>query len=155
MHDRIRPRAREVPPLPLSRPSPSPHEQRRSRVVIPAVVHQHADEAASLFVMRRPLASAPHARLDDLQRLDKRLAAHLDGLTVAGEHAWPVCESTLEVPSMGAMFTAVAWALQNARRAIDPLFALAQSSRALQQGLIAAFGWVEREQLEGLVAQLL
>jgi len=155
MHDRIRPRAREVPPLPLSRPASSPHEQRRSRVIIPAVVHQHAEEAASLFVMRRPLTSAPHASLDDLTRLDRRLAAHLDGLAVAGEHAWPVCESTLETPSAGAMFTTAAWALQDARHRLDLLFALAQSSRPALQGLMAAFGWVERGQLEGLVAQLL
>ena len=155
MHDRIRPRAREVPPLPPSRPASSPHEQRRSRIVIPAVVHQHADEAASLFVMRSPLTAAPHARLDDLQRLDTRLVAHLDGLSVAGEHAWPVCESTLETPSAGAVFTAAAWALQNAVHRLDALFALAQSSSAAQRELMAAFGWVEREQLEGLVAQLL
>ncbi|HEY3159664.1 MAG TPA: TIGR02270 family protein [Vicinamibacterales bacterium] len=155
MHDRIRPRAREVPPLPPSRPASSLHEPRRSRIVIPAVVHQHAEETASLFVMRSPLTAAPHARLDDLQRLDKRLAAHLDGLAVAGEHAWRVCESTLETPSAGAMFAAVAWALQNARHTLDPLFTLAQSSSPALQGLIAAFGWVERGQLEGLVAQLL
>ena len=155
MHDRIRPRAREVPPLPPSRPAPSPHEPRRSRIVIPAVVHQHAEETASLFVMRSALTAAPHARLDDLQRLDTRLAAHLDGLAVAGEHAWPVCESTLETPSAGVMFTAAAWALQNARHVLEPLFSLAASRRAAFHGLIAAFGWVERGELEGLVAQLL
>lgn len=155
MHDRIRPRAREAPPLPQSRPAVSPHEQRRSRIVIPAVVHQHADEAASLFVMRSPLTAAPHARLDDLQRLDTRLAAHLDGLSVAGEHAWPVCESTLETLSAGAVFTAAAWALQNAVRRLDALFALPPSSSAAQRELIAAFGWVEGDQLEGLVAHLL
>lgn len=52
---------------------------------IPHIIQQHAEEAAHLRHMRSNLVSAPHVKLRHLRRLDDRLAAHLDGLAVAGE----------------------------------------------------------------------
>jgi uncharacterized protein (TIGR02270 family) len=94
-------------------------------------------------------------RLHEVARFDERLAAHLDGLSVAGDQAWSLLEPALHPPSPGAMFTAVAWALHDARPRLDELFTMAQADRTAFAGLAAAFGWVEREQLEGIVSTLL
>jgi hypothetical protein len=52
------------------------------------VVQQHAEETAFLRNVRSVLVAAPHVKLLHLRRLDDRLAAHLDGLAVAGEFGW-------------------------------------------------------------------
>jgi len=59
---------------------------------IPLVIQQHAEESAHLRHMRSVLTAAPHVKLHHLRRLDDRLAAHLDGLAVAGEFGSTVCE---------------------------------------------------------------
>jgi hypothetical protein len=54
------------------------------RAPLTAVVQQHAEEAAMLRHVRSVLVRAPHIKLLQLRRLDERIAAHLDGLAVAG-----------------------------------------------------------------------
>lgn len=127
-----------------------------AQVIVPIVVQQHADEAVSIRNVRSTLVSAPHIRLRDLRRWDDRLAAHLDGLSVAGEQAWPYCDAALELPSVGAIFTAGVRAIEawDVRR-LDALFALAEAIPAGQRGLISAFGWQSHDRLQGVVVDLL
>ena len=73
---------------------------------IPHVISQHAEESAHLRHMRSVLTTAPHVKLHHLRRLDDRLAAHLDGLAVAGEYGSSVCEAALETPGVGEVFAA-------------------------------------------------
>ncbi len=61
-----------------------------SRPPIPFVVQQHAEESVILRNVRSVLVRAPHVKLHDLRRLDARIAAHLDGLAVAGEFGTPL-----------------------------------------------------------------
>lgn len=83
-------------------------------------------------------------KLRHLRRFDERLEAHLDGLTVAGEHAWPLCEAALERPSAGAAFAAAIRAIEDNHAAhLGRLIALAGSVPAAHRGLLAAFGWLE------------
>lgn len=133
--------------------SVAPGEKR----FIAEIVSQHADEAASLYVARSALVRAPHLRLWDLRRgFDDRLAAHLDGLAVAGEHAWPFCEAALVTPSAGAVFTAAVRAIEaREQHRLDRLLALVEASPESRAGLLSAFGWLEREQLQGIVASLM
>ena len=105
---------------------------------------------------RSALTSAPHARLRHLRRFDDRLEAHLDGLRVAGEGAWLFCTSALERPSVGSVFAAAVRAIEDGRAdRLDQVFALAESAAAARRGLVSAFGWLEREQLRGVVIELL
>jgi uncharacterized protein (TIGR02270 family) len=127
----------------------------QSTVIVPEIVGQHAEETASLFAIRAAVTDAPHLRLADLQRLDDRIAAHLDGLSVAGVDAWPFCESALEMPTAGSVFTAAVWALQNDPSTLDQLVTLCRTDRMIFGGLTSAFGWVEPARLEGIVAKLL
>ncbi len=120
------------------------------------VVQQHAEEAAHLRNVRSILATAPHVKLSHLRRIDDRLAAHLDGLAVAGEFGSSLCEAALENPGVGELFAAMVRAIEekDARR-LDNLFALADAVLAAQPGLISAFGWVSANYLQGIAAKLL
>ena len=126
-------------------------------LVIPEVISLHAAEAASLFETREPVLDAPHVRLKDLQRgFDDRIAAHFDGLAIAGEHAWQSCEAALEQPSVGAVFTAAVCAMEEKREdRLEKLFALIGAIPETRAGLISALGWVERDRLLGIGTALL
>ena len=123
---------------------------------IPHIIQQHAEEAAHLRHMRSNLVSAPHVKLRHLRRLDDRLAAHLDGLAVAGEYGSNVCEAALESPDIGEVFAAAVRAIvEKDERRVDKLFALVGAVPKAQPGLISAFGWVSAPYLEGTVTTLL
>jgi uncharacterized protein (TIGR02270 family) len=125
-------------------------------MIIPAVIQQHTDDAASLASNRLALVEAPHARLDQLNRFDRRLAAHLTGLRLSGEEGWAFCEATLETPSLGAMFAIAVTALEERDDTrLARIFALAQAVPETIAGLVSAFEWVEPTRLHGTVASLL
>ncbi len=124
---------------------------------IDAVVRQHVDEGVLLWAIRA--GTSRSGQLNALQgsSRDARLAAHLDGLAVAGDGAWPFIDDALqEDPSAGAVFVATVRAIEGKQSArLDDLLALAQSTPGTVPGLLAAFGWVERSRLQGIVANLL
>ncbi|MDQ3059976.1 MAG: TIGR02270 family protein [Pseudomonadota bacterium] len=123
---------------------------------LPTVVCQHAEEAANLGNMRLRLARAPHVRLRHLRRLDDRLAGHLDGLAIAGEFGWKLCDALLDNPGVGEVFAACVRAVEGRDlRRLDKLLALAESVPELQRGLTAAFGWVSAQFLTGTIQGLL
>lgn len=102
------------------------------------------------------LIGAAHAKLHHIGRFDERIAAHLDGIGVAGMAGWQCCEATLANASAGALFTATVRALEDAdERAIDAMLAIAESAAGIRKGLLSAFGWVSARQLRGIVRLLL
>lgn len=123
---------------------------------IPIVIMQHAEESAHLRHMRSILTAAPHVKLHHLRRLDDRLAAHLDGLAVAGEYGSSMCEAALENPGVGEVFAATVRAIEEKdERRLDKLFALIGAVPEALPGLISAFGWVSANYLQGTGAKLL
>jgi uncharacterized protein (TIGR02270 family) len=135
--------------------TPSAGAQNRVRI-IPTVVAQHAEDAIILHAARTRLAAGPHVMLAHLRRFDDRLLAHLDGLSVAGPHAWRFCEAALEVPTASSLFVPVVCAIEDGQAPrIETLFALAETSPDLTAGLISAFGWVSRDRLAGIGRDLL
>lgn len=127
-----------------------------SRPLIPDVVRQHAEESAILRTVRSVLVRAPHVKLHQLCRLDDRIAAHLDGLAVAGEFGTMLCQAALETPGVGEMFAAAVRAIEdkNTQR-LAQLLALAQALPESERGLISAFGWVSASLLQGTIKALL
>jgi uncharacterized protein (TIGR02270 family) len=124
--------------------------------MIPAVVSEHGEEAGSLHERRCALLKGPHARLHDLLRLDERIAAHLDGLALAGEEAQQICEAMLDSPSPGSIFAFAAHALARGRgQQVERALRGATERADLRDALIAAFGWSNPDDLRGLVALLL
>jgi uncharacterized protein (TIGR02270 family) len=125
-------------------------------MIVPAVVQQHADDAAALATNRKALSSAAHVNLQRLHRADRRLMAHLDGLGLAGGYASPFCDALLESPSSGSVFTLAVRALEDRDQSrLDQLIAVAQAVPGAPDGLLCALGWVERTRLHGTVASLL
>jgi uncharacterized protein (TIGR02270 family) len=125
-------------------------------MIVQAVAQQHADDAAILASNRMALVEAPHVRLDQLNRFDRRLAAHLDGLRIAADHGWALCEAALETPSPGAVFAVAVRALEDRDHTrLSRIVALTQAVPESRAGLLAAFEWIEPPQLQGTVASLL
>jgi len=125
-------------------------------VILPAVVEQHRDDAALLASNRLDVVEGPNATLAYLDRFDRRLMAHLDGLRLAGEEGWALCESGLETPSSGIVFAVTVRALQDRDEArLSRVFALVQAMPETRTGLLSAFEWVEPTRLRGTVANLL
>jgi uncharacterized protein (TIGR02270 family) len=126
------------------------------RQPIPTVVSQHVEEAAALRSTRTHLVSAPHVDRVHLGRWDERLAAHLDGVAVAGDLGAELADAALESPGTGEMFVATVGAMQagNSER-LDRLFSIAEAAPGAQAGLISAFGWVSAPSLKGIVSELL
>src|SRR4051794_29660070 len=88
------------------------------------VIRQHAEECTILRNARSGLVYA-HTKLLHLARLDERIAAHLDGLAVAGEGGWALSEIALETPAIGSVFTAAVRAIEdNNCDRLNKLFAL-------------------------------
>ncbi|HET9386078.1 MAG TPA: TIGR02270 family protein [Gemmatimonadales bacterium] len=126
-----------------------------AKVAIDSVVSIHAQEAASLSETRMALLRLPHANLDVFARLDERLVAHLDGLTVAGTGARAMLDAMLEDPSVGAAFAAAIRSMEDREPAwLEKFWALGSESALAFQGLKAAFGWAERRNLQGVVHEL-
>ena len=130
--------------------------QRVVRPTIPAVISQHAEDSAALRHMRSVLVRAPHVKLHHLRRLDDRIAAHLDGLVVAGPDGWKLAVAALESPGPGEAFAAAVLAiLDDNAAALDKLLALAEAHPPAAPGLVSAFGWVSAQSLRGIASGLL
>jgi uncharacterized protein (TIGR02270 family) len=127
-----------------------------ARPPIPVVVQQHAEESAMLRHIRSVLVRAPHVRLRHLRRLDDRIAAHLDGLAVAGRYGTDLCRAALERPGAGEVFALSVRLIEERDDAgLDRLAALAAALPEARRGLLSAFGWASASRLHGLVRPLL
>lgn len=126
------------------------------RPIVPSIVSQHLEDAASLRSVRSVLVRAPHVKLLQLGRADERLLAHLDGLAVAGDEGYAMAQAALEVPGVGQLFVVAALAIERRDRAqIDRLLALLDAIPDAPRALASAFGWVSAPLLQGLTAPLL
>lgn len=123
---------------------------------IPAVVAQHVEEAAILHGVRTRLSVAPHVRLHQLARWDERIAAHLDGIAVAGEYGWRLCEESLARPGSGEIFAATVAAIENRNpEGFAKLLAVAEALPEGEPGMRAALHWLSPKSLRGFVRDLL
>ncbi|MEO1880301.1 MAG: TIGR02270 family protein [Methylococcales bacterium] len=127
-----------------------------AKAVIPHIIDQHAEEASFLWLLRNNAVSAPHYDLDDLAKLDDRIDAHLDGLRVAGDYGWQVCSENLQIKESGEVFAAAVLALEGQLvERINLVYEIVEQAPETINGLISAFGWVEKHNLQGKVNGLL
>ena len=117
---------------------------------------QHVEEAAHLRHVRSVLVRAPHVRLLHLGRLDERIAAHLDGVAVAGEYGTGLAQQALERPGTGEIFVATVRAIEDRDPdRLDKLLAIAEAVPTSRAGLLSAFGWASAADLQGITKALL
>lgn len=114
------------------------------RRVVESVVRQHAEEAAFQWVRRSSAVRSPKYSLKDIAALDNRVEAHVDGLRLAGEQAWVVCEEAL-ANDPGEMFAATAFAFRAApdklASRLETLLARLESAPELQRGFLGGLGF--------------
>lgn len=140
---------------------PSPQTEvaahsRAERLPIPAIVMQHVEESAHLRHVRSVLLRAPHVGLLQLGRIDERIAAHLDGVEVAGRYGVSLVHQALDRPGTGPLFVATVRAIEDRDTdRLDKLLMLAESVPASRAGLLSAFGWVAAAGLKGITQGLL
>ncbi|SFG09723.1 conserved hypothetical protein [Duganella sp. CF458] len=122
---------------------------------IASIVGRHAQEAAMLGQQRGVFAQSAQNSLRHLRRIDDRIAAHLDGLSVAGEAGWFHCEAGLAQAGPGELFAATVMAIEtrNAAR-LGKLLALAEAMPECRSGLHLAFAWVSAQFLQGTISSL-
>jgi uncharacterized protein (TIGR02270 family) len=123
--------------------------------IVESVLSQHAEEAAFLWLVRDNAVHAPHYSLKDLARLDNRIEAHLEGLSVAGEAGWEIVCSELKWKEPGEVFAAAAVALMSDEVSrMQPVLEVARTTPELSRGMIAALAFLPTERVALRVSQL-
>ena len=125
-------------------------------LIIEVVVEQHAEEAAFLWAARDRAVHSPNYSLRDLLALDERVEAHLDGLRVAEQFGWHLCEQALDSEEPGTVFTAAVLAFDGGDTGrIHRVLETACLAPQLARGLISALGWLPFSKVEGHIRELL
>jgi uncharacterized protein (TIGR02270 family) len=84
------------------------------------------------------------------------LAAHLDGLSIAGDLGQQLCAQAFERGGAGEMFTAAVRVLEDKNTSrLNELCALAFADPEMLRGLLSALGWVSPRFLRGTIKELL
>ena len=127
-----------------------------SSMVIPAIIAQHAEDAAFHWLLRDAAVCAPHYSLDDLAELDNRLNAHIDGLRIAGEAGWEMCQEQLGWEEPGEVFVSAVLAFESGYEArMQTVLEVGSTLPALSRSLVSALGWLPYHQAERHIKQLL
>ena len=108
--------------------------------MIPEVLHAHLEEFQFLCGLFQNALRSPDYRRRDLEPLARRIAAHLDGIVVAGEAAVPLLEADLAADEPQVVFAAA--------------YVLLRMNAQAGQRVLDAFLQAKAGQLEGLCLAL-
>ncbi|CAM4199645.1 TIGR02270 family protein [Serratia silvae] len=127
--------------------------QRISTMINRSIVEQHVDEAGFQWLQHTDAVQRPDYTLEDIVELDNTLEANLDGIYLAGETGWQLCQTQL-TDGEEYLFPAMVMAL----RSQDPgrqqqLLKTVNSENA--EMFIGALGWVDYAQAKPVIEQLL
>ena len=124
--------------------------------IIYQVIEQHAAEIAFLWLLHDSVIHATQYNLADLTRLDNRIDAHIDGVRIAGEGGWEICNKGLSQGSAGEIFAIAVLAFESEDNDhIETVLDAGTVSLELCRGLISAIGWISYAEAERHVRQLL
>jgi uncharacterized protein (TIGR02270 family) len=127
-----------------------------SALIIEAVVEQHAEEAAFLWTTRDRAVHTSHYLLQDLSSLDERVEAHLDGLRVAGQFGWQLCEQALDKEEPGKLFAAAVLAFDSGDTGrIHRVLEKSCLAPEWEREFISALGWLPFSKIDGHIRELL
>lgn len=125
-------------------------------MIIRDIVEEHADEVASLWMLRCVAIQASHYSLTDLAELDERLNAHISGLRLGDGFAWEISLRALETRAPGELFTAAILAFKAANPAwISAILSTVKDAPETRRGLVSALGWLEKAELKALAKRFL
>ena len=120
------------------------------------IISQHAEETAFLWHLRQYAVHAPHYKLEHLAELDERIEGHIDGLRIAGDAGWTLCEENLQFEEGGEVFAAAVLALESADSSrLDRVREVVESAPETARGFISALGWLEFSGVRQTIRNLL
>jgi uncharacterized protein (TIGR02270 family) len=123
---------------------------------IEAIVAQHAEEAAFLWLLRDAAVSHARSSLASLVDLDGRVEAHIDGLRIAGGPGWEICKKALGSGEPGEVFTAAVLAFEAGDEGrIQDVLEVGTTEPGSVRGLVSALGWLSYEQASRHIKALL
>jgi len=128
-----------------------------SEKIIPHIVEQHREETAHLLIQRWNLLTGSDVRLWALVRLDERLAAHVDGLRVAGKFGMELAWNAAVEQGFCGPDSFAAFLLSLEQKNVDGFMqALVETpSPAATKVAAAAYGWTSSQFLQGTIKNLL
>lgn len=120
-----------------------------------ANIHEFAEESSFLYLQRYNAIHAPNYSPQQFADLDERLAAHIDGLRVAGDEGWRLAEVALENEGPEDFFPAAVLAIEAFDDRFDMLVERAREIPEAIPGIVSALGWVSAQYLTGRVKTML
>ncbi len=116
----------------------------------------YALQAAAVYAQRHSVAESAHVDLSAVHRIDERLAACLDGMTVVSEDVWVLCGGDRGVLDRAELFTVTVCALQSRDdHLFDRLIALAGDNEVLLDSVTDALTWLPSNHVRHQVERLL
>jgi uncharacterized protein (TIGR02270 family) len=127
-----------------------------SSTIIVELIEHHAFELASLHETRESLLASELGTIRDLARFDNRLAAHLDGCVLAGQHAVELLANSVASSEESGLFALAVVTIEVQdrdawRRCVG---GLQTGSKAIDD-VMAALGWAGRDRLVGVVQEMM
>lgn len=123
--------------------------------LIEEIVEQHFDDASFLWSQRDAAVMSSLYTLDDMEELDGRLEAHLDGLRVAGDFGWELCENGLDDEDPGTLFTSAIMAFESGiGERVDLVVKKSALSRSLFRAAVSALGWLNPNSFRPVIRTL-
>jgi uncharacterized protein (TIGR02270 family) len=120
------------------------------------IFERYAGEAAFLWTLRDAAVRDPLHDLKSLCELDERLEAHLDGLKLAGDAGWKICEDALEDGRAGEVFAAMFVAIDRQDlRGVARVLDVGGESRELARAIVSALSWAPIDGVRRILAGLL
>lgn len=112
--------------------------------IIPEIIEQHAENAAFNWLLRDDAVHEPHYDLSELADLDERVEANIDGLRIAGDEGWAICEAAMALEEPGEIFTAGVLAFESMDPGrMDAMLAAVELDDSLLRALVSAMGWID------------
>ena len=112
-------------------------------MIVKEVVREHVETAAFQWAQHDDLARADPVDQRAVDWVGARLAAHLDGIRIAGDAAWPFIVEAIETyGEKGELFVAAFLALDLAdEKLLLQVVSFAETARDGSAGLCGAFEW--------------
>lgn len=123
--------------------------------IIEDIVDLHFEEAAYLWSQRDAASTATNYFPPDLAYLDERVEAHIDGLRVAGDYGWGLCEGGMDPEDPGTLFVAAVIAFESGdQERIDLVVDASTQSRKAFRAVVSGLGWMNNKRFNASIGGL-
>ncbi len=110
---------------------------------VKSIIEQHVEEAAFCWLRREDSLWRPNINLNQFYRIEQRLDAHLEGLRINADYAWPYALKRMtQWKTADEVFAASYIAIQTSKEEqLDAITKIVQLNKDAHNGLSAALHW--------------